>query len=308
MKKIIIPVILISTLSIIAGCKKKDTVSQPTLSTAAVTSITLTSATSGGDISSDGNSAVTARGVCWSTLADPTIADSKTSDGTGTGQYSSSITGINPGTLYNVRAYATNSIGTAYGDQVSFTTTAPQLAALTTTAISSITATAATSGGTITDDGGSGITARGVCWSTSTGPTNSGSHTSDGSGKGAFISSIAGLTAGTMYFVRAYATNGTGTAYGDEVSFTTTSGQGANAVSIQSFAFTPPSLTVSVNSTVKWTNNDAVSHTVTSDVAGVFNSGTLTPGGSFSFQFTSPGTFNYHCSIHPTMLATIIVQ
>ena len=140
------------------------------------------------------------------------------------------------------------------------------------------------------------------------GPTISGTHTSDGSGKGTFTSNITGLTASTMYYVRAYATNGTGTAYGDEFSFTTLSSQGANAVTIQSFAFTPPSLTVPVNTTVNWTNNDAVSHTVTSDVAGVFNSGTIAPGGSYSFKFTSPGTFNYHCSIHPEMLATVIVQ
>jgi plastocyanin len=308
MKRIIIPVILISMLSFVGGCKKKDTVTMPTLTTTAVTGIALTSATSGGNISSDGNSAVTARGVCWSTSADPTTSDSKTSDGTGTGQYSSNITGINPGTLYNVRAYATNSAGTAYGDQVTFTTTASQLATLTTTAISSITAITAASGGTITDDGGSGITARGVCWSTSSGPTISGPHSSDGSGKGTFTSSLTGLTASTMYYVRAYATNGSGTAYGDEFSFTTLSAGGATDVTIQSFAFSPPSLTVSVNATVKWTNNDAVTHTVTSDVAGVFNSGNLTPGSSFSFQFTSPGTFNYHCSIHPGMLATIIVQ
>ena len=307
MKGIFLSAALIGTVSFISACKKTDTVTLPSISTSPVTNITLTTATSGGDISSDGNAAVTARGVCWSTLSNPAISDSKTSDGNGTGQFTSNIAGITSGTLYYVRAYATNSAGTAYGDEVSFTTTLAQLATLTTSSVTSIGATTAISGGTITDDGGSGITARGVCWSISTNPTIGGSHSSDGTGKGSFSSSLTGLTSGTLYYARAYATNGTGTAYGNEVSFTTSNAQASNEVSIQGMAFNPQTLTVSVNTTVKWTNNDAISHTVTSDT-NLFNSGTLSPGGTFSFQFTSAGTFKYHCSIHPDMTATITVQ
>ncbi|MEI7980784.1 MAG: FISUMP domain-containing protein [Bacteroidota bacterium] len=96
----------------------------PTVTTTAVSDITQTTATGGGDVTSDGGEAVTARGVCWSTSQNPTIADYITSDGTGTGMFSSSITGLTPNTLYYVRAYATNSVGTGYGDEVSFTTTA----------------------------------------------------------------------------------------------------------------------------------------------------------------------------------------
>jgi predicted outer membrane repeat protein len=93
-----------------------------TLTTNDITDITLTTTTSGGNISSDGGDAVTARGVCWSTSALPTIADSYTVDGDGTGEFISSITGLARNTTYYVRAYATNSTGTYYGEQISFAT------------------------------------------------------------------------------------------------------------------------------------------------------------------------------------------
>ncbi|MCQ2270274.1 MAG: fibrobacter succinogenes major paralogous domain-containing protein [Bacteroidales bacterium] len=94
----------------------------PTVTTTSVTNITHNSATSGGDVTADGGANVTARGVCWSTNQNPTIADSHTADGSGTGSFSSSITGLSPNTTYYVRAYATNSVGTSYGTQGSFTT------------------------------------------------------------------------------------------------------------------------------------------------------------------------------------------
>lgn len=307
MRNLFLPLVLIGTVSLMPGCKKADTVTLPSLSTTSVANITLTTATGGGNISSDGNAAVTARGICWSPSSNPTISDSKTSDGTGTGEFASNITGITSGTLYYVRSYATNSVGTAYGDQVSFTTITPQLAVLSTTSITLITTTTAVSGGTITNDGGSVITGRGICWSINISPTIGGTHTSDGAGNGSFNSNLTGLTSGTIFHVRAYATNGIGTAYGNEVIFTTNTPLAANEVSIQGMAFNPLTLTVTKNTTVKWTNNDALSHTVTSDT-GAFNSGTLSPTGTFSFQFTSTGTFSYHCSFHPDMTATIIVQ
>ena len=92
---------------------------------------------------------------------------------------------------------------------------------VTTTAISNIDKTTATGGGNVTADGGASVTARGICWSTSQNPTISGSHTTDGTGTGNFTSAMTGLTANTTYYVRAYATNSVGTAYGEEVSFTT---------------------------------------------------------------------------------------
>ena len=92
---------------------------------------------------------------------------------------------------------------------------------VTTTAISNIDKNTATGGGNVTADGGATVTARGICWSTSQNPTLSGSHTTNGTGTGSFTSALTGLSANTTYYVRAYATNGAGTAYGEEVSFTT---------------------------------------------------------------------------------------
>lgn len=99
----------------------------------------------------------------------------------------------------------------------------PNLPSLTTNSISSITNTTANSGGVITLDGGSPITERGVVWSINQNPTTSNSKTNDGSGIGNFTSTLTGLVANTTYYVRAYATNANGTAYGNEVSFTTAS-------------------------------------------------------------------------------------
>jgi plastocyanin len=309
MKSTFFSALLIGTLSLITACEDKVNETLPVLSTESVTAITEESATSGGNVSSDGNASVTERGVCWSTSNSPTISDSKTSDGAGTGQFVSNITGLSSNTLYYVRAYATNSAGTAYGNVVSFTTSDDSQVEITTSQISLIAATTATSGGNITDDGGSDITARGVSWSTSPVPTITNSHTTDGNGVGTFTSNLTGLTASTMYYVRAYATNSTGTVYGNEVSFTTTTEQGTSEVDINiaARAFSPATITVPVNTTVTWTNNDGMAHTVTSDT-GLFDSGTFGAGGTYSYQFTTAGTYNYHCTLHPDMIATIIVQ
>ena len=155
------------------------------LTTTEITSITTTTANGGGNILSDGGSPITAKGLCWSTSENPTIANSKTSDGTGTGVFSSSITGLLPVTTYYVRAYATNAYGTAYGNQVTMTTVVT-LATLTTTALSAITSTTATGGGNITSDGGATVTVRGVCWNTTGTPTIANTKTTDGTGSGCF--------------------------------------------------------------------------------------------------------------------------
>jgi len=163
-------IVLILSIFLVHSCKK-DKPTSPVLTTTAITAITQTTATAGGNVTSDGGATVTARGVCWSTTTGPTIAlSTKTIDGTGTGTFTSSLTALTAGTVYYVRAYATNSTGIAYGNEISFTTTASTVPVLTTTAASAITQTTATSGGNVTSDGGETITARGVCWSTTTGP------------------------------------------------------------------------------------------------------------------------------------------
>ena len=94
----------------------------PSLTTTAASSVTTSSASTGGNITSDGNQPVTSRGVCWNTSPSPTTANSITTNGSGTGTFTSSLSGLTPGTLYYLRAYAVNSIGTGYGNQVTFAT------------------------------------------------------------------------------------------------------------------------------------------------------------------------------------------
>jgi uncharacterized protein (TIGR02145 family) len=209
-------------LSLLIGCKKEDN-QVPTVTVVSASNITENSASSGGQVTSDGGSAVTARGVCWSKNQNPTTADKKTSDGTGSGSFTSSLTGLEPGAAYNIRAYATNATGTGYSNQAAFSalTSVP---VLTTIAISDLTANSVVSGGNITSDGGAAITARGVCWNTAASPTITNSKTTDGTGNGIFPSSISGLIANTTYYIRAYATNSKGTAYGDEITIKTYTG------------------------------------------------------------------------------------
>ena len=169
-----------------------------TLTTTDASVIASTSFSSGGNVTNDGGAEVTARGVCWSTTQNPTIADSKTADGAGPGIFTSSVTGLTPGTTYYIRSYSTNSIGTAYGNQISLNTPA-SIPTITTTNPTDITSSTAIGGGSITNNGGAAVTSRGVCWSTSQNPTTSNNKTDDGTGTGSFTSKITGLTTGTTY-------------------------------------------------------------------------------------------------------------
>jgi hypothetical protein len=291
----------------------------PTLKTTSISGISTTTAISGGNIIYNGCPAITIRGVCWSTTGNPTTSDSKTSDGVASGSYVSNVIGLTAATTYHIRAYATNSAGTAYGNDVSFSTgqvptissfgvtnlpsyiatlystinannfssvvsfeygttisygqevtseqnpvigntntdvfvtltgltcgttyhfrvkaensygtvysddktfNYEQIPALITDSVSGITATTAISGGNIINDGCAAITARGVRWSTHKPPwifvvTK---YTNDSTGTGSFTSNLTGLSPNTTYYVRAYATNSAGTAFGNFISFTT---------------------------------------------------------------------------------------
>jgi hypothetical protein len=197
------------------------TANPPTLSTVAISSITSTSASSGGTITSDGLGSITAKGVVWSTSTEPTIAlSTKTSNGSGSSNFTSSITGLAPVTKYYVRSYATNSGGTGYGAEVSFTTLAG-LAVLTTSNATSITITSAILGGEVTNEGGAAVSEKGVVWNTLTAPTVSNNKQATGTGLGAFTTSVTTLTRNTKYYVRTYAINASGTSYGPEITFNT---------------------------------------------------------------------------------------
>lgn len=115
---------------ILTSCSKKDSstnntlISTPVVTTAYATNITQTTAVCGGEVTYDGGATVTARGVCWNSTGYPTLSNSKVSSGSGTGSFSATMTGLTASTLYHVRAYATNSKGTQYGNDVTFTTDA----------------------------------------------------------------------------------------------------------------------------------------------------------------------------------------
>ena len=281
----------------------------PTVTTTAISNITETTATSGGNVTDIGDSDVSARGVVWSTSEAPTVTnnDGITLNGVGDGEFTSELTDLTPNTTYYVRAYATNNQGTGYGEELSFITlaSAPEadfvadittgvvpltvhftdlsiydptswnwefgdgsvsdeqnpthiytsvgtftvsltvtnemgsdtetkvdyilvipsevLPTLTTLPVTNITQTSATSGGNITSDGGYYVFQRGVVWSTTQNPTtyNYEGITNNGDDIGEFVSELTSLTPNTKYYLRAYATNSEGTAYGNQQSFST---------------------------------------------------------------------------------------
>ena len=195
----------------------------PSVTTVNVSDISYTTAVSGGSSISDNGLDVTSKGVVWSTEVNPTIElSTKTENGAGKEDYLADISGLSPGTKYYIRAYAINSDGVGYGNEITFETLSQSKATVTTYAPSEVTSSSAMSGGNVTSDGGAEVTGRGVVWSTDHNPTISlDTKTSDGSGIGKFTSSITGLEPGTTYYVRAYVTNALGTSYGEEVAFST---------------------------------------------------------------------------------------
>lgn len=211
---------------LINGCSKSgpsgpgtgSTPTVPVLTTTSPSAITSTSAQTGGTITSDGGSAITTRGVCWGEFSSPTIAGSKTTNGGGSGNFGSSMTNLLAGKTYSVRAYATNSTGTGYGNEFTVSTN-PGVPSLTTDPVSVINSKWY-SGGTNLWKGGANITQRGVCWATTPNPTIANSNTTEGPGELGFSSRIF-LPANSTIYIRAYATNSYGTGYGNDITYTT---------------------------------------------------------------------------------------
>jgi len=196
----------------------------PTVTTQAVSSIASTTATGNGTITVLGVPNPTAYGVCWNTTGTPTTSDSKANNGatSTTGAFTASMTGLTANATYHVRAFATNTAGTSYGSEVTFTTSAIA-PTVSTQAITNISSTTATANGTITVLGIPNPTAYGVCWNTNGTPTIFDYKANKGavSVTGIFSANMTGLSGNRTYYVRAYATNTAGTSYGDVVSFTT---------------------------------------------------------------------------------------
>jgi hypothetical protein len=231
MKRPIAQLLVILSLSVF--CCDTDEATIPVVTTSDVSSVTYFTAVGGGAVTNDGGSEITQRGICWSTAESPTIEDDFSIESGTTGSFSSTVSQLTPNTMYHVRAYASNGTGTAYGETKSFTTLALELPSLTTSSVTNITFTTATSGGNITDDGGSSITARGIVWNTQPEPTTSHSKTTSGQGTGTFQSNLTDLLAGTTYYVRAYATSEVGTAYGSQQTLTTPAGTAPSVELVQ---------------------------------------------------------------------------
>jgi len=203
-------------------------VDPPSVVTAEITDINSTTATGGGNVTDDGGFDVSARGVVWSTSENPSLESNEgfTVDGSGTGAFTSYLTGLSANSMYFVRAYATNEVGTAYGNQVSFTTTAAGLPVISEVALRYIGTFSAGSKALIESDGGSPVSQRGAVWSTIPNPTieNNQGISYDGQGTSLFNSNLYDLMMDTTYYLKAYATNANGTIYSEELSLMTTKG------------------------------------------------------------------------------------
>jgi uncharacterized protein (TIGR02145 family) len=226
-------------ITIIHSCKEKT--SLPDIVTESVSGITQTTATVVSIVADDGGSEILNCGVCWGKYPDPSLNDhksfSKSEEGKGNGEFTTVLTGLSSETTYYVRAYAVNSVGTNYGNDISFTTSAKQAepTTLTTSEITDISTTSAVSGGTLAGDSSGDLVEWGICWNTSPEPsisndiyTMNGDHPANNT----FTGYMTGLSPSTKYYVRAFATFNYSdwdfsiiveTVYGNELSFTTSS-------------------------------------------------------------------------------------
>ena len=208
---------------ILQSCQPEENFPTPksaTIITEAVTAITGTSATSGGQISSDGGFKISTQGVCWDTIQNPTIGKSFSIDTSGKSEFTSELSGLSGGTTYYVRAYSTNVGGITYGNEEVFTTNVVPL--MTTTEVTQITGNSAKSGGFITETFGAQITDRGICWSIKINPSVSDQKVSLGAGENSFEATMINLKSGTPYHVRSYAITSEGdVSYGKDILFET---------------------------------------------------------------------------------------
>jgi hypothetical protein len=190
-----------------------------------ITDINSFSVSSSGTVISDGGTTLIQRGFCWSLSPNPTLIDNFSSDGNGIGAYNSSIYPLSASTKYYIRPYAINATGVSYGNQLVFNTASQSLngnaPTITTATLQYNDSLSAICGGTISADGGLAITSRGVCWSINATPTINNNRTINGTGGGSFVSNIKNLIPNALYYIRAYATNAAGTAYGITYSFNT---------------------------------------------------------------------------------------
>lgn len=231
MKKIVLSFFLFFSF---VACKKEKNaepeINLPTVTTLPVTGISTYSAYGSGDRTSDGGATIIEQGVIWSTSPDPENAASSyvSSADPGTSTFGCPIiTDIIPGTTYYVKAWARNQKGTAYGNQVTFTTLSLASPSVATGTHSFVTQNSAVCAATVIADGGSAVLVKGFSYSTTNNlPSVSDATISAGSGLGAYTATLSGLSANTTYYVRPFATNANGTSYGTPIAFSTHEGIG----------------------------------------------------------------------------------
>ena len=186
--------------------------------------------------SDDGGDEITEKGFCFSKLKEPTVWDDKISNGKGLGVISGNALNLMPSTVYFAKAYAISSVGVVYGDEIELITAAKStipekietndgaiLAKLKTELVEGVTQNEATISVTIKEGGGTDIFEKGVCWAESSSPTINGTKQLEGSGEESFTSIINGLNPSTRYYLRSYAINEKGVAYGNQIIINTKS-------------------------------------------------------------------------------------
>lgn len=196
-----------------------------TVETGIVSNVQATQVQIAGNIISLGNTeGLSQYGHVWNTKQSPTVSNNRTQLGAteSTGTFNSTLTGLNPNTTYYVRSYAVNSVGTSYGNEISFTTSYADVI-LSTGSVNNITHNTATCNASITSKGGHTITEKGFCWGASSKPTLSNNSITSSSTSDTFSANISGLSESTTYHIRAYVKTEDGkTFYGNDVAFSTT--------------------------------------------------------------------------------------
>lgn len=195
----------------------------PTVKTISATNIAVQVIECKGEVRSEGKSHVFQRGFCVSENPHPTLADNAVNLGSGIGEFSTTLQGLKLNTIYYVRAFAINSVGVAYGEEISLKTLdgSPTVDI---EEITNITSKNASIKANAISDGGFFITERGFCYSISPNPTMQNTSTSCGANTGEFYSTLQNLYPNTLYYIRAFAKNSAGVGYSEQRTFTTLSG------------------------------------------------------------------------------------
>lgn len=205
---------------LLISCKKEEPVKLPEVETTEVSSTIVNSVLARGKITDNGGGRILSCGIAWHSEPEATIYDNMMAGVLVVDSFNCFIEGLDAGVDYYFRAYAVNSAGLAYGNEISLQAT-DTLPTVYTTGVTQVKEYSAVVGGSVPDSGGLPVTSRGFVWDTATAPTLEEYTLATGSGTGCFFGSLEDLVPNTTYFVRAFATNGNGTRYGNEISFLT---------------------------------------------------------------------------------------